>query len=262
MASSENGSNGRSWSSIFARTAFLLAIAGILILGLAAFGARFGLWNYQPGLMGMLAALVASLLGLVVGLLTLLTCLVTGRRRAIRSSSLAIIIALVVLALPILFVGNPFAFPGIHDITTDTENPPEYVDVLPHRVDANSVIYEEKTMTPRGGAETDAIHYRDVQAEAYPDIQPRVMDEAPAEAFGRALAAAEAQGWEIIAAVPNEGRIEATATTFWFGFKDDVVIRLAPEGEGTKLDIRSTSRVGQGDVGANAKRIRAYLASL
>jgi uncharacterized protein (DUF1499 family) len=65
-------------------------------------------------------------------------------------------------------------------------------------------------------------------------------------------------GWAIAAQVPDEGRIEATATTFWFGFKDDVVIRLRPEAGGTRVDVRSESRVGGSDVGANAARIRAY----
>ena len=136
--------------------------------------------------------------------------------------------------------------------------------MLPQRAGANSVIYEEKKVPeggPGGGANAGK-HYREIQAEFYPDIQPATLDDPPAQAFDKALAAAEAQGWEIVAAVPDEGRIEATDTTFWFGFKDDVVIRLAADGAGTRLDIRSSSRVGMGDVGANAKRIRAYLESL
>ena len=66
-------------------------------------------------------------------------------------------------------------------------------------------------------------------------------------------------GWEIVASDPAQGRIEATATTFWFGFKDDIVVRLAAEGTGSRVDVRSLSRIGSSDVGANAQRIRAYL---
>ena len=69
-------------------------------------------------------------------------------------------------------------------------------------------------------------------------------------------------GWEIVAAVPEEGRLEATDTTAWFGFKDDIVIRITPEGEGSRLDIRSMSRVGKSDIGKNAERIRAFLAKV
>jgi uncharacterized protein (DUF1499 family) len=76
------------------------------------------------------------------------------------------------------------------------------------------------------------------------------------------LAAARAQGWEIVAAVPAEGRIEATDTTRFFGFKDDIVIRVKAEGAGSRVDVRSLSRVGKSDVGKNASRIRAYLIAL
>jgi uncharacterized protein (DUF1499 family) len=69
-------------------------------------------------------------------------------------------------------------------------------------------------------------------------------------------------GWEIIAAVPTDGRIEATATTRWFRFKDDVVIRVTPQPAGSRIDVRSTSRLGRSDLGTNAKRVRAYFAAL
>ena len=82
------------------------------------------------------------------------------------------------------------------------------------------------------------------------------------KAFDRALAAARAMGLEIVANSPAEGRIEATATTFWFGFKDDVVVRIVPDRQGSRVDVRSVSRVGRSDVGTNARRIRAYLQKL
>ena len=82
------------------------------------------------------------------------------------------------------------------------------------------------------------------------------------EAFARARAAAGAMGWEIVAADPAAGRIEAVATTFWFGFKDDVSVRITPAEGASRIDIRSRSRVGRGDAGANARRIRAYLEEL
>jgi uncharacterized protein (DUF1499 family) len=98
------------------------------------------------------------------------------------------------------------------------------------------------------------------QREAYPDVRPLETQLSPAEAFARAEGVARAMDWDIVAAVPEEGRIEATATTFWFGFKDDVVIRIRPSADGSRLDIRSKSRVGRSDVGANAARIRAFVA--
>ena len=100
------------------------------------------------------------------------------------------------------------------------------------------------------------------QRKAYPDIQPAVLAAGPEAAFARALAAAQAMGWDIVDAQPKEGRIEATATTFWFGFKDDVVVRITPLVAGSRIDVRSKSRVGRGDTGTNAQRVRAYLKRL
>jgi uncharacterized protein (DUF1499 family) len=100
------------------------------------------------------------------------------------------------------------------------------------------------------------------QEAAYPDIRPHYLVEAPAAAFERALEAARRMGWEIVAAVPAEGRIEATATTRWLRFKDDVVIRITADGTGSRVDMRSKSRLGRNDFGANAKRIRAYFQEL
>ena len=138
--------------------------------------------------------------------------------------------------------------PFIHDITTDIENPPVFDAVLPLREGMNSVAYD-----PAVGAE---------QRAAYPDIQPLVLDVPPGEAFSRALATAEGLGWEIVAQDAGAGLIEATDTTFWMGFKDDVVIRLRPEGAGTRVDVRSVSRVGRSDIGVNAARIAVYLGEL
>ena len=97
------------------------------------------------------------------------------------------------------------------------------------------------------------------QREAYPDLQPAMLDAPPAEAFERALAAVYRMRWQLVQADEPAGRIEATDTTFWFGFKDDVVIRVRPDGGGSRIDVRSLSRVGGGDAGTNAARIREYV---
>src|SRR6058998_1595895 len=128
----------------------------------------------------------------------------------------------------------------INDITTDTEKPPQFKKPLPY-----------------GGPQV-----AEQQRKAYPDIQPAVLAAGPEAAFARALAAAQAMGWDIVDAQPKEGRIEATATTFWFGFKDDVVVRITPLPAGSRIDVRSKSRVGRGDTGTNAQRVRAYLKRL
>ena len=145
---------------------------------------------------------------------------------------------------------NARQLPVIHDLTTDTVQPPQFVAILPLRKDApNPADY--------GGPEI-----AEQQKRAYPDLRTEVLDLPFGRAFDRALASARASGWRIVAAEPEQGRIEATDTTFWFGFTDDIVIRMASAGERTLLDIRSVSRVGKSDVGANARRIRSYLKRL
>lgn len=94
------------------------------------------------------------------------------------------------------------------------------------------------------------------------DIQPLILEEPAEAAFAKARAAARDMGWEIVSADPAAGRIEAVATTFWFGFKDDVTVRVTPQGGASRIDVRSKSRVGRGDAGANARRIREYLERL
>jgi uncharacterized protein (DUF1499 family) len=148
------------------------------------------------------------------------------------------------------------AYPPIHDVATDLDDIPQYVAVLPLRAQApNSVVYgDSPNMTPERNAQ--------LQREAYPDLVPKVYDASEADIYARALAAVDAMGWELVDANASEGRIEATATTFWLRFKDDVVIRIRPQGDGTVVDARSLSRVGGGDVGANAKRLRKFFEML
>lgn len=142
------------------------------------------------------------------------------------------------------------ALPPIHDISTDLDDPPAFVAVLPLRAAApNPAAYS--------GASAAAA-----QRRAYPHLKPHRMELSPAEAFARAEAAVKGLGWEIVAQEPAEGRIEATVSSFLFGFKDDVVIRVRPDGIGTVVDVRSKSRLGRGDLGANAARIDRFLARL
>jgi len=140
--------------------------------------------------------------------------------------------------------------PPIHDISTDTENPPAFVAIAPLRADAsNPVEY--------AGEETAKQ-----QQAAYPEIQTQTYNLPANEVFELALDTVDVMGWQLVASDIVDGRIEATDTTQWFGFKDDVVIRIEQQDNSTTLDIRSKSRVGRSDVGANAKRINAFLAKL
>ena len=115
-----------------------------------------------------------------------------------------------------------------------------------------------RSVPPINDISTDPGESSEAQRAAYPDIQPLHLAVAPGIAFERAKGAMAQAGWQIVREDPAAGRIEAVATTFWFGFKDDVIVRIAAEGAGSRVDMRSKSRVGRSDLGTNAQRIRAY----
>ena len=223
----------------------LLAVALLLVAGP---GTRLGLWEFRSGFAMMRWAAFAGLTA--AALAALLLMLPRTRRAGAAPLTLALVLGLATAAVPWAGLRQARAVPPIHDISTDTARPPAFVAILPLRADApNPATY--------AGAELARA-----QAGAYPDLRPQHIDAPPTQAFERALQAARAMGWDIVAADPAAGRIEATDTTFWFGFKDDVVVRIEAEGSGSRVDVRSLSRVGASDVGTNAKRIRAYLREL
>jgi uncharacterized protein (DUF1499 family) len=225
--------------------ALVVSLAAVAALLLAGPGSRMGWWSFRTALGTIL--LWAAYGGLAAAVLSLIALILGGRRGL---AALALAASLAAFLPPFLFRRSAQSVPPIHDVTTDTENPPPFVAVLERREGAaNPAEY--------GGPEIAAQ-----QRKGYPDLHPVTLADPPPRAFERALEAARGQGWEIVAAVPAEGRIEATDTTRWFGFKDDVVVRVKPEGTGSRVDVRSLSRVGRSDVGKNASRIRAYLKAL
>ena len=207
---------------------------------------------YRAHVLGLYAALrIVIPAALLLGAIALLLSLVALVRPGGKGMALVgLVLGLIAAGMPVKSIYTAKHSP-IHDVSTDRDNPPQFVAVLPVRAAAkaaNSTDYDAKTA--------------ELQKETYPDIGPLHLNMPVAQAFDRALAAARDAGWEIVATDPAQGRIEATATTFWFGFKDDIVVRVAAEGNGSRLDVRSLSRIGHSDVGANAHRIREYLAKV
>ena len=158
----------------------------------------------------------------------------------------ALLAGLVALGVPFELQRRARAAPPIHDISTDLENPPTFEAILPLRADSPNDLERTSDLT-------------ELQRHGYPDLAPVTLPIPLDQAFDRALAVAQEAGWQIVTADKSSGRIEATDTTRWFGFKDDVVVRLTPWGAGTRVDMRSVSRIGRSDIGTNARRIRQYL---
>ena len=167
-------------------------------------------------------------------------------RLVVASCTGALVVGVLVLA------ATRVSGPRIHDITTNPADPPVFVAALDHPHNAGRDL-----SYPHGDARTPQE-----QAIAYGDLRPIRVDLEARAAFAAALRVAQACGWNIVARDEPALRIEATDTTRWFRFVDDVVIRIRPSDSGAVVDLRSTSRVGRGDMGANAARIRRFAAAL
>jgi len=233
--------------SVVAVVGFTAAVFALLMVGGAGPA-------YRLGLVDLTGAFVLMHWGAWMGLAALLVALIGAwitrpgaRRRGFGLTLAGAVAGAAAFGVPFAMLQSAKASPPIHDITTDTENPPRFVAIIALRQgSANSAEYQGEAVARQ-------------QRVAYPDIRPIMLAEPPDAAFKRALTAARDSGWQIVAAVPAQGRIEASDTTLWFGFKDDVVVRITPTAGGSRIDVRSVSRLGEGDLGKNAARIRAYL---
>ena len=219
------------------RITLTLAVLAVLLLTISGPGTRADLWPFRVGfgmfagaLLVGFAAAGAAIVGLVLPL-----------QRAHSGPLLvaALILGAASAAVPLDYVRRVKTLPYINDITTDTDRPPQF---------SPPKTYEG--------------HFAEFQRRRYPNVRPLELELPPKQAFARAAEAARGHGWEITALDESVGRIEAVVTTRWFGFKDDVVIRITPAGAGSRVDMRSKSRVGRSDVGTNAYRIEEFLARM
>jgi uncharacterized protein (DUF1499 family) len=225
-----------------------LALAGgVLVVG-APVLYRVSVLPLGPALLAVPLGILSSLFALLLSVTVLFGGRPTpaGRGPVLGAATCSALTGLV----PILLVLPGLRAPAIHDITTDLDTPPRFDAVVPLRAGAsNSLEY--------GGATV-----ADAQREAYPDVETLALSRPPARVVEQARETAVAMGWEVVVADAEAGRLEATDTTGWFGFKDDVVVRVRRSDGGSVVDVRSVSRVGVGDLGANAARIRAFLERL
>ena len=223
------------------------AIIAAVLLPLGALGSRFGVWGFQTGFMFLAGGTVLAVLGAVVGLIGI----VVAFRRQLVADKPALLIGTLVSVLILALMGMQFntarSVPPIHNISTDVADPPAFVEIVAVRgEDSNPLVYDAATLAEQ-------------QQAAYPWVKTLETPATPTASFDRAVATLEAMGLEIVNADRGAGIVEATDTTFWFGFKDDLVVRIRPAGSGAMVDVRSVSRVGQSDLGANARRIGEFM---
>lgn len=233
---------------ILAWTGLVVSLLSALLLLASGPGTRLGLWSFGTAFGLMRWAAYGGIAGALIAVTALVMQLKFPIPGAAWRGIIGLILGVIAFGAPWYWLSKAKSVPPIHDITTDFANPPRFEAVVPLRAEAGAV-----NDTTYGGPEI-ALQ----QKKAYPEIGTLIFTQPPGQIFPHALAVAKAMGWKIVSADEAEGRIEATDTTGWFGFKDDVVIRVRAAQSGTAVDIRSVSRVGRSDVGANAARIRAF----
>jgi hypothetical protein len=249
------------FQAIAARLSFAgFAIAWIVALA-ASFGTRLGWWALQTGLLALLPALAAGAIGFLCGVAWVWSALARNDSTGARWGVIGLLGSAIAIGIPLNDMRLSLISPPIHDISTDIEYAPAFQTLLPLRAGApngpdydgpKAIVYEGKKTTVSA-----------LQKKYYEDVIPFIVFGKPLAIFWRGLNAANAMGWHVVSFDPKTLRIEATESSFWFGLTDDIVIRVKPAGKlGARLDIRSKSRIGQNDRGANAERIRAYIKRL
>ena len=206
---------------------------GIVDLGTAFTGFKFGVF-----------AGIAALILLVLQMIFKRKTVTLG------STVIALLLSAIAIAMPLSMMNKGKSVPPIHDISTDLTNPPEFVAIAPLRADApNPVEY--------AGAEAAKQ-----QRDAYPDLKTLSYTQSKSELIKATEQAINNLGWDLVNSDADKGIVEATDSTMWFGFKDDVVVRVTDNGSERLLDIRSKSRVGGSDLGKNAERIHNFINEL
>lgn len=244
--------------------ALLLALAAPVLVLLGAVGTKLGLWNWRFGFGTMTVgwAPPAAMAGVCAMLVTAVVVAAFAGWRRLRRSWFVVLAGVLVPALTLglflSFRAQAQSVPPIHDYATDWSEPltPSRQLLAARGPDANPVEADPRADLGRDRPEVESWadgRVSRIGAEACPRARPVTLPAPPAEAQPRIRQMLEGEGLDVLTDTP--GSLEATETTFWYGFKDDVLVRIRPDGAGSLVDLRSTSRVGVSDLGANCARI-------
>jgi hypothetical protein len=258
------------YGPVAARISLGAFIVALVIALTASFGTQLGFWKYETGFEILYPGIAIGAVAALCGAFWLASALRSNNSTGWRAGFAGLIGAMIFLFIPLSEERRAWDAPPIHDISTDVGNPPQFVALLPLRKGATNrpdydgpkkVMIKGKITTV---AELQKLNYPDIKplgALLNPRNDPKVDPQAIL--FWRGFERAKSMGWNIVAFDAKKGTIEATATTLWFGFTDDIAIRVQNAGPmGARLDIRSKSRIGTSDYGRNAERVRDYLKSL
>ena len=239
---------GSVWIGRLGRLAMGASLVGIAAAMIGATLARYDIVGKIAGFKWLFYGLPVVLLAGLLGLLVLLVALFRGTGPK-TPAAVSVVASALFVGVVLAIAGPGLAAPPIHDISTDLVDPPAF---------ARLTLREDNLV----GVQT-MDNWRTIHAGSYPDIAPVTIDKSVAEVIADANRLARARGWAVAVADPAAGRLEATAQESYFRFNDDVVLRVRPNaGGGSVVDMRSVSRVGVGDLGVNARRVRSFLADL
>jgi hypothetical protein len=253
----ESATSG-TWGGRLTGLAALLCFGSALAALVAALGSGQGWWHFGAGFTVLRYALFAAAGGVVIALAALIVA--RRSRGRVLTNLLALLVAGGFVAFLGLQVRTAYSVVPLHDITTNLADVPQFSRLT---VRADNLDNVPDLGRPELTMLEPEARWKAVHRQAYGDLRTIRVDAPVAEVVARAERLARERGWEVAVADPASGRLEATETTRFFRFKDDVVVRARPApGGGTDVDMRSISRVGGSDVGVNAKRIRAFLSDL
>lgn len=228
----------------------------------AALGARFGLWDWRFALGKLFAQFGPVLLiaGAVFGLLSVLASLIFSPRRGRIASAIALLVPVIGLGYGIYIQDVASKRPAIHDVATDWKPAILFSPTLlaQRGAEANPVVSDGLVPADYADKDLRGQHYADIISTFYPDLSPIIMRQPVGLAYDLVFKEVEKRGWKVVTADREAGIIEASVTSFWFGFVDDIAIALSMTELGTRIDMRSVSRVGISDLGANAARIAGF----
>ncbi|GAA0803416.1 DUF1499 domain-containing protein [Psychrobacter piscatorii] len=225
----------------------LISLIAVLLVALAGPLYKFGMIELATAFAGFKFGVFAGIAALI---LLVIQLLFKRNTASIGSALISAVLAITAIAIPLSMMNTAKNVPPIHDISTDLVNPPAFVAIAPLRADApNPVAY-------------DGIETAEQQRIGYPDLQTLRYDQTQPKLIAASTQAIENLGWELVNIDADKGIIEATDITAWFGFKDDVVVRIMDNENERLVDIRSKSRVGGSDLGKNAARVHKLIDEL
>jgi len=248
-----------------ARLALAALLLAALIAGLAVATVRLGIASFTTGLEAMTASVALGVIAFLLAFTWMIAAFRQNRGEGKRAGLVALIGSALLLYVPLHTVYQGLLAPPIHDVTTDPENPPQFVALAKRPPGANSIAFDGNAMIDYHGEHNTVsymlhIYYYDLTKP----LMPIVPKGSPTgKWFWRCFNRAKDMGWRIVDFNESQGRIEAQATSFWFGQISDIVIRIRPAGTlGARVDMRAQTLMGNRDFGHNLELIKAYRATL